>query len=75
MNTLFIKAGEDGMISILSLYVDDLIFTENDNVLVSKCKKSMKHEFYMTDLGKMRYFLGLEYLLIKRNMHWTYAKV
>ena len=56
--TLFIKAREDGKILIVSLYVNDLIFTGNDNVLASEFKKSRKHEFDMTDLGKMRYFFG-----------------
>ena len=60
--TLFIKAREDGKILIVNLYVDDLIFTGNDNILVSEFKKSMKHEFDMTDLGKMRNFMGLEVL-------------
>jgi len=45
---------------IVSLYVDDLIFTGNDELMFTKFKASMKHEFDMADLGKMRYFLGLE---------------
>ncbi|KAL2585495.1 hypothetical protein AAZV13_13G001300 [Glycine max] len=48
------------MILIVSLYVDDLIFTGNDELMFAKFKSSMKHEFDMTDLGNMRYFLGLE---------------
>ncbi|KAG7578869.1 Reverse transcriptase RNA-dependent DNA polymerase [Arabidopsis thaliana x Arabidopsis arenosa] len=40
------------------LYVDDLIFTGNDESLLERFKSSMKKEFDMTDLGKMKYFLG-----------------
>ena len=61
-HTLFIKTGKEGNVLIISLYVDDLIYTCNDELMVSKFKDSMKHEFDMIDLGKIRYFLGLEVL-------------
>ncbi|KAM1053550.1 hypothetical protein ACFX2I_000976 [Malus domestica] len=58
--TLFIKTAREGKILIACLYVDDLIFTGNDETMFEKFKKSMTAEFDMTDLGKMRYFLGIE---------------
>ena len=58
--TLFIKTSAGGKILILSLYVDDLIFTGNDESMFAEFKKSMLVEFDMTNLGKMRYFLGIE---------------
>ncbi|RVW39030.1 Retrovirus-related Pol polyprotein from transposon TNT 1-94 [Vitis vinifera] len=61
-HTLFIKTNKEGKVLIVSLYVDDLIFTGNDELMFAEFKHSMKHEFDMTDLGKMRYFLGLEVL-------------
>lgn len=61
-HTLFIKTGKEGAILIVSLYVDDLIFTGNNELMFEWFKHSMKSEFDMTDLGKMRYFLGLEVL-------------
>lgn len=45
---------------IVCLYVDDLIFTGNDNGMFDDFKNSMMNEFEMSDLGKMHYFLGLE---------------
>jgi hypothetical protein len=59
---LFTKTGKEGNLLIISLYVDDLIYTGNDELMISEFKNSMKHEFDMTDLGKMRCFLGLEVL-------------
>ena len=47
---------------IVSVYVDDLIFTGNDEVMMSEFKSSMLREFDMSDLGKMRFFLGIEVL-------------
>lgn len=60
--TLFIKTKEGGKILIVSLYVDDLIFTGNDEIMFAEFKSSMLKEFDMTDLGRMRYFLGFEVL-------------
>lgn len=59
-HSLFIKVKEGGKILIICLYVDDLIFTGNDESMFDGFKNSMIHEFDMTDLGRMRYFLGLE---------------
>ncbi|MCH83109.1 copia-type polyprotein [Trifolium medium] len=42
------------------VYVDDLIVTGNSQTLISVFKKSMKQKFAMSDLGKMKYFLGVE---------------
>jgi len=52
------KKGEDVM--FIALYVDDLIFTGNNAELIEAFKEVMKKEFEMTDLGLMKYFLGLE---------------
>ncbi|CAJ2668206.1 unnamed protein product [Trifolium pratense] len=59
-HTLFIKHEREGKILIVSLYVDDLIYTGNDEEMFESFKRSMKSKFAMTDLGKMRYFLGVE---------------
>nr|KYP44456.1 Retrovirus-related Pol polyprotein from transposon TNT 1-94 [Cajanus cajan] len=60
--TLFLKHTLDERVLIVSLYVDDLIYTSNDESLMSAFKNSMKKEFDMTDLGRMRFFLGIEVL-------------
>ncbi|KAD4584677.1 hypothetical protein E3N88_22278 [Mikania micrantha] len=58
-HTLFIKQVWNKVI-IISLYVDDLIYTGNDIELCKEFCNSMKKEFEMTDLGQMKYFLGVE---------------
>eukprot|EP00253_Pinus_taeda_P025882 PITA_25882 len=57
--TLYIKE-KDGKILIVVLYVDDVIFTCNDDYLIENFKIVMKEEFEMTDMGLLRYFLGME---------------
>ena len=61
-HTLFTKTDREGKILIVSLYVDDLIFTGNDELMFLEFKKSMVREFDMTDLRKMKNFLGIEVL-------------
>lgn len=61
-HTLFIKTNKGGKILIVSLYVDDLIFTGNDELMFAEFNNSMLREFDMTDLGRMRFFLGIEVL-------------
>lgn len=58
-HTLFVKAEKEGIL-IVSLYVDDLIYTGNSEEMLEEFKASMKDEFSMTDLGRMKYFLGIE---------------
>ena len=57
--TLYIKE-KYGKMLIMILYVDDVIFIGNDNYFIEKFKTVMKDEFEMTDMGLLRYFLGIE---------------
>eukprot|EP00253_Pinus_taeda_P018048 PITA_18048 len=57
--TVYIKE-KDGKLLIVVLYVDDVIFTRNDVCLIENFKTFMKEEFEMTDMGFLRYFLGIE---------------
>ncbi|KOM45165.1 hypothetical protein LR48_Vigan06g047100 [Vigna angularis] len=58
-HTLFTKK-HGGNILIVSLYVDDLIYTGNNRRMSEQFKGSMMLEFDMIDLGRMRHFLGIE---------------
>lgn len=60
--TLFIKRSTEGRILIVSIYVDDLIYTGDDKCMMVEFKRSMMEAFDMSDLGKMRFFLGIEIL-------------
>lgn len=60
--TLFTKSKNGGKSLILILYVNDLIYIENDKSMCDEFKNSTKLKFDMSDLGRMRYFLGIEVL-------------
>eukprot|EP00253_Pinus_taeda_P031676 PITA_31676 len=71
--TLYIKE-KDGKILIVVLYVDDVIFTGNDDHLIENFKTVMKEEFEMTDMGLLRYFLGIEVDQNENGIFITQAK-
>ncbi|KAL0459390.1 UNVERIFIED_CONTAM: Retrovirus-related Pol polyprotein from transposon RE1 [Sesamum latifolium] len=57
--TLYINnQGNDTL--IVSLYVDDLIYTGNDEKMIQDFKEDMMKTFEMSDLGLMHFFLGIE---------------
>ncbi|GKA02085.1 concanavalin A-like lectin/glucanase [Tanacetum coccineum] len=58
-HALYIKQFENRVL-VAALYVDDLIFTGNNKLMIDQFKESMTREFEMTDLGLMKYFLGSE---------------
>ncbi|XP_019091020.1 PREDICTED: uncharacterized protein LOC109128653 [Camelina sativa] len=45
---------------VISLYVDDLIITGSNEGMIKKFKDNLSKTFEMTDLGKLKYFLGFE---------------
>uniref|UniRef100_A0AAV1TND8 Reverse transcriptase Ty1/copia-type domain-containing protein n=1 Tax=Peronospora matthiolae TaxID=2874970 RepID=A0AAV1TND8_9STRA len=44
----------------VALYVDDLVLASNNDELLKSTKKALGDRFDMTDLGNLKYFLGLE---------------
>ena len=48
-----------GKLLIILLYVDDLILTGDDQLIMS-CKEDLAREFEMKDMSLVHYFLGME---------------
>ncbi|XP_044482003.1 uncharacterized mitochondrial protein AtMg00810-like [Mangifera indica] len=57
--TLYVRQTKGGTV-LISLYVDDLLITSSNPKDIEEFKMSIMKEFEMTDLGKIKYFLGLE---------------
>lgn len=72
-HTLFLKRSNEKIL-VVSLYVDDLIFAGNDEVMCAEFKSSMQNEFEMTDLGKMKFFLGVEIYQGDDGIHISQTK-
>lgn len=57
--SLFTKTRHDN-ITLILVYVDDLLISGNSLEEIQKLKDMLSHAFLMKDLGELRYFLGLE---------------
>ncbi|CAL8994678.1 unnamed protein product, partial [Prunus brigantina] len=57
--TLYIKTNDTSGIIIVSLYVDDIIYTGSCPKLLEGFKQDMMQHYEMTDLGLLHYFLGM----------------
>jgi hypothetical protein len=58
---MYIKHKE-GKTVMIALYVDDLIIASNCNKLMRETKQYLNKRFEMKDLGKLRFYLGIEVL-------------
>lgn len=56
---LFVDTSPQGWTLIL-LYVDDMIVIGDDSQHIDFVKKHLSEQFLMSDLGLLRYFLGIE---------------
>ncbi|GKD88048.1 ribonuclease H-like domain-containing protein, partial [Tanacetum coccineum] len=56
---LFTKI-DKGVFLALLVYVDDIIITGNNVAEIEKFKVFLKSKFMIKDLGKLKYFLGIE---------------
>ena len=64
-HTLFLKHNQ-GKITALIIYVDDMIVTENDPDEILSLQRHLASEFDMNQPGDLKYFLGIE---IARSKH------
>jgi len=54
-------------ITILIVYVNDIILTCDDNVELERLKKKLIKDFKIKDLGVLKYFFGMEFSRSKKG--------
>lgn len=59
---------------IICLYVDDLLVTRSSQKDTEEFKELMKTEFEMTYLGKLSYFLGMEFTYTATGLIMQFQK-
>ena len=72
-HTLFIKHSSLGRVTSLIVYVDDIIMTRNDEKEKNTLKQFLAKEFEIKDLGKLKYFLGIEVILSNHARHFHFS--
>jgi hypothetical protein len=72
-NNIYIKMDRDNL-SIIEVYVDDIIFGSDDDMMSQKFAKDMQHEFEMSFLGELTFFLGLQICQSKKGIFISQAK-
>ena len=59
-HTLFIKHSAAGGVTVLLVYVNDIIVTGNDEREKHEVNQRLAKEFEIKELGKLKYFLSIE---------------
>nr|KYP51528.1 Retrovirus-related Pol polyprotein from transposon TNT 1-94 [Cajanus cajan] len=59
-HALFIKHSDLGGLTVLLVYVDDIIVTGNDKKEQHRLSQCLGKEFEINTLGKLKYFWGLK---------------
>ncbi|KAL5827461.1 hypothetical protein ACOSQ3_019299 [Xanthoceras sorbifolium] len=70
---LFIRRSSAG-ITLILLYVDDMIITGDDSAGIRSLQRFLSQHFEMKDLGTLSYFLGLEVTLSSDGYYLSQAK-
>jgi hypothetical protein len=58
-HSLFVQE-KGSTLTIVLIYVDDIIITGNNDSAIQDIKLFLQKQFHIKDLGKLKYFLGLE---------------
>ncbi|KAL0339266.1 UNVERIFIED_CONTAM: Retrovirus-related Pol polyprotein from transposon RE1 [Sesamum angustifolium] len=58
-HSVFVQTTKSGMV-VLAVYVDDILTTGSDLVEIEEAKTYLQKHFITKDLGRPRYFLGIE---------------
>ena len=76
-HTLFYQHFPIGGVTILIVYVDDIIIIGNNDLQVIKLEEHLTSHFEVSKLGPLKYFLEIEraqsldgYLMTQQNIYW-----
>ncbi|XP_038897912.1 uncharacterized mitochondrial protein AtMg00810-like [Benincasa hispida] len=73
-HTMFTKKFVSGKMAILIVYVDDIVISGDDASEIDILKRRMAEEFEIKDLGRLRYFLGMEVTRSKEGISVSQRK-
>lgn len=65
---MYVRSNTNDDLMIICLYVDDLLVTGSNEQEIVKLKRQMMTEYEMTGLGKLSYFLGMEFVSCEKGI-------
>lgn len=71
--SLFIKRA-DSQIVVVLVYVDDLLVTGSSSEIILQTRNDLKLKFKMKDLGKLKFFLCIEFSRSQQGIHMSQRK-
>jgi hypothetical protein len=66
-HSLFVQE-KGSTLTMVLIYVDDIIITGNNDKAIQDLKLFLQQQFHIKDLGKLKYFLGLEVARLKAGI-------
>ncbi|CAL9017922.1 unnamed protein product, partial [Prunus brigantina] len=57
--TLYTRSDSEGDLIIVSIYVDDIVYTGSSERMLNEFKREMMQRYEMSDLGLLHHFLGM----------------
>ena len=66
-HSVFYQNSSSGII-LLVVYVDDIVITGSDSKGILSLKSFLHSQFYIKDLGMLKYFLGFEVMRSKQRI-------
>lgn len=72
-HSVFYKCSSNKFIYLV-VYVDDIVITGNDHDGIAGLKQHLTHHFQTKDLGRLRYFLGIEVAQSKEGISISQRK-
>jgi len=73
-HTLFIKHSPKGKLTLLLVYVDDMIVAGDGEHEKQVLKEKLAIQFEIKDLGKLKYFLGIKVAYSKKDIFISQRK-
>lgn len=68
MTTLCFYKKDKDLISVVAVYIDDILMTRNNPSELNDLKQFLDNEFKVIDLGEVHYFLGMEVIREKQGI-------
>ena len=72
-HSVFYRKTNGGCV-VFTVYVDDILLTESDSAAIFDTKEYLRRHFVTKDMGRPKYFLGIEFVYYEERMSMSQRK-